>query len=322
MHCGLPPGRVHRVEAAVTIAKRMQNTILPRVSIVIPSYNAAATIERTLGSLAQQDYPNLQVICVDGNSEDETVALIRKYGPLVAHLISEPDGGPANAINKGFRLADGDLFGWLGADDELAPGALRHFAEVFAAHPGADLVTGACRRIFADGSEVATQVRSDFQEVVSFFNGIEQPSTLWRSKLHRRAGELDETYQLAFDWEWWNRLNRIGASFVATNYVLSHYHFSDSNKTSVGGRSVVREMYRVVKEYGPYRGLTADLYYALYRVFDLRGFYDKPGDLPAWKKLVFFGALSALYRLFDSKVVNLYNWNFASKQERGLCWYK
>ena len=306
----------------MTIAKRMQDTMLPKISIVVPSYNAAATIVRTLNSLARQAYPNLQVICVDGNSNDETVSLIREFGSLVAHLVSEPDGGPANAINKGFRLADGEMFGWLGADDELAPGALRHFTEVFTAHPDVDLVTGGCQRIFADGSEVITQVRSDFQEVVSFFNGIEQPSTLWRSKLHRRAGELDETYQLAFDWEWWNRLNRIGASFMATDYVLSHYHFSDFNKTSVGGRSVVREMYRVVKEYGPYRGLTADLYYSLYRVFDLRGFYDKPRNLPAWKKLVFFGTLSTLYRLFDSKVVNLYNWNFASKQERGLCWYK
>ena len=293
-----------------------------KISVVVPSYNAAATIGRALDSLARQAYPNLQVICVDGKSADDTLAVIRGYGPLVSHLISEPDNGPAHAINKGFRLADGDLFGWLGADDELAPGALTRFAEVFSSHPDVDLVTGGCRRHFPDGSASVTHVRDDFHATISFFNGIEQPSTLWRRTAHRRAGELNETFQLAFDWEWWNRLDSIGARFMAVEWVLSHYHFSDSNKTSVGGRSVVNEMYRVVKAYGPYRGVVADVYYLLYRAFDLRGFYDKPSDLPAWKKRVFFVTLSALYKLFDARIVNSYNWNFASKQERGLCWYR
>jgi Glycosyltransferases, probably involved in cell wall biogenesis len=299
-----------------------KNPTLPKISIVVPSLNAASTIQRTLNSLALQNYLNLQVICVDGNSKDETVLIIKTYKSLVSTIISEPDKNVADAINKGFRIADGEFFGWLNADDELAPGALFHFVEVFRDHPEADLVTGGCRRFYPDGSEVITQVRTNFQEIVSLLNGIEQPSTLWRSEIHRRAGELDTSFVLAFDWEWWNRLNALGIKFVATDFVLSHYHFSDFNKTSVGGRAQVREMYRVTKRYGPYRGLIADLYYLLYKVFDVRGFYDHPNNLSKWKMNVFYTILGMFCTIFGATIVKSYNWNFASKQERGICWYK
>ncbi len=294
---------------------------LPRISVVTPSFNAAATIERTLRSIEAQGYPDLQLICIDGASTDGTVESIRRFAHLVSHFVSERDRGVAEAVNKGFRRADGEIFCYLNADDEFAPGALRRVAAAFRDHPEADVVTGGCRRHFPDGTTLVTHVDEGFLSVMPLRNHIEQPSTFWRGSVHRAAGELDESYRLTFDWEWWNRLRVRHARFVRVPDVLSHYHFSETNLTSRGAQNVVDEMLRVTRTYGPRRAAWA--YQLLYRVFDLHGYYDRPfQQLELRRKLVFGEALRALRWLCGSEIIDNYNWNWASKQVRGLVWYK
>ncbi len=295
----------------------------PRITLVTPSLNAKKTIGRTLCSIEEQRYPNLQMICVDGNSSDSTPEIIERYRHIVSHVIREKDKNVADAVNKGFRLADGEIFCYLNADDALVPGALECVARTFMENPDIDVVTGGCRRVFADGSELITQVPENFLETLSMRNGIEQPSTFWRAAVHRRLGELDESYQLAFDWEWWNRLHASGARFKRISDVLSVYYFSEDNLTSRAGHRVINEMYRVTKTYGPFRGYIADVYRFLFRAFDMHGCYDQSfHDLPFAKRLLFGGTLSLLYKLFGRQAINCYNWNWASKQVRGLVWYK
>jgi glycosyltransferase involved in cell wall biosynthesis len=296
----------------------------PEISIVVPSRNAGATIGRALESLINQAYPKLQIICVDGQSADDTLRVIQSFGSAISHVISEPDKNSADALNKGFRLASGEIWGWLCADDELAPGALYKFMEVFDGHPEADLVTGGCRRFYPDGSEQITTPPEWLQEVISMKNYIEQPSTLWRRTLHERAGELDISFDMAFDHELWCRFDRLGARFLPVLDVLSHYHFSDCNLTSQGGRRLVREMYRVTKAYGPYRGITAYIYMLLYHTFDLKGYFDyeNVNTIPSWKMSCFRTLLGGIRTCFGRTILENYNWNFASRQERGICWYK
>ncbi len=294
---------------------------LPRISMVTPSLNAVRTIERTLRSIEAQQYPNLQLICVDGASTDGSIAVIERFAHLVFSFVSEQDRGAAQAINKGFRRADGEIFCYLNADDELAPGALHRVAEAFQSNSDADVVTGGCRRFYADGSTVVTQVPDRFMSAMALRNDIEQPSTFWSASIHRAAGELDETYRLAFDWEWWNRLRARGARFVRVPEVLSHYHFTDSNLTSKGAQRVVDEMCRVTETYASPR--VARMYSFLYRAFDLRGYYDPPvRELPWARRFVFRTTLSLLRRVFGREVVDNYNWNWASKQVRRVVWYR
>lgn len=311
--------------------------MLPLISIVVPCYNAAETIERTIRSLIEQHYPNLELIAIDGASTDDTLAILDRYQYYFTKIISESDSGQANALNKGFRLATGNIFGWLCADDELTPGSLACLANLFQARPEIDAISAGCTRVFADGSTYDTAPRADVMQRIGYHNGIEQPSTLWRADLHRRAGELDESYNYAFDWVWWNQLHRAGANFLVIDRVVSCYHFSDTNKTSTGSRDVVDEMYRVIKNFGPIRGYLADIYLFLYENFDSIGYYDKSPDVShfdwcvylfkqkhhsKFKIFTWLVCLQSLSMLFGRDPILSYNWNFASRQERGLCWYK
>ncbi|MEF1289259.1 glycosyltransferase family 2 protein [Vibrio sp. M260118] len=91
-----------------------------KVSIITATYNSSTTILDTVTSLEEQDYPNIEYIIVDGNSDDNTIELINKNCSKVSVVISEPDDGIYNALNKGIAVATGDVIGFLHSDDVLA----------------------------------------------------------------------------------------------------------------------------------------------------------------------------------------------------------
>jgi glycosyltransferase involved in cell wall biosynthesis len=103
-----------------------RNPSSPKISIVIPSYNKAQYIERTMLSILNQNYPNLELLVIDGDSTDGSLEIIRKYERFISFWISEKDDGQTSAINKGIKMATGELVGWQNAaDDHLyLPGAL------------------------------------------------------------------------------------------------------------------------------------------------------------------------------------------------------
>jgi glycosyltransferase involved in cell wall biosynthesis len=104
----------------------------PRISIVVPSYNQGEYLEQTLRSILLQNYPNLELIVIDGGSRDDSVAVLRRYAPWLSYWHSRQDRGQAHAINQGLALASGTLCGWLNSDDVYLPGALWRVAR--AAH--------------------------------------------------------------------------------------------------------------------------------------------------------------------------------------------
>lgn len=294
-----------------------------KISVVMACLNAEKTIGRTLESIKNQNYPHLELIIADGLSSDRTLEIIEGYKPFVSILIREKDGGVAEALNKGFRRATGEVFCYINADDSFTPGALLCVAETFRSHPEIDVVTGGCQRVYEDGVTSMTKVPKDFQRLLPMIYKMEQSATFWRASAHRAAGELDESYSLAFDWEWFNRLNKNKARFLAVDHVLSIYYFSDNNLTSKAGRKIIRENYRITKHYGPFWGYLADVYLFLFRFFDMKEYYDQPLDqLPLCKRLWFGMTLRFLYAVFGREAINAYNWNWASKQIRGKVWYK
>jgi len=113
-----------------------------KFSIIVPVRNMAETIGRTLDSILSQDFPNIELIVVEGKSTDGTMQRLARYEPRFSHLISEPDSGLYDAVNKGLALATGDIIGILNGDDYYAhPGVLSLYARKFA-NPDVGIVFG------------------------------------------------------------------------------------------------------------------------------------------------------------------------------------
>ena len=194
-------------------------TALPTITVVTPSFNAAATIEETLRSVREQDYPHVEHVVVDGGSTDGTVAILERAEGV--RFVSEPDRGLSHAMNKGVAMATGTIVGWLNADDVYLPGALRAVGEAFASRPDAAWTTGRCRIIDGDGSEIrkpATAyknllLRRYSRPLYLTQNFISAPATFARREAYLRH-PFREDYTMSMDYDVFLQLAQEGDPIV------------------------------------------------------------------------------------------------------------
>jgi glycosyltransferase involved in cell wall biosynthesis len=193
---------------------------LPSLTIITASYNGAATIAETLESVRSQRYDGeLEHIVVDGGSTDATMDIVRAAG--LRH-VSEPDRGLTHALNKGIAMARGELVGSLNADDTYLPGALQRVGEAFAAHPGAEWVTGPCTIVDGEGREIRRRVtayKNFFLRHHSFRahllqNHVSAPSTFARRAALEAVGGYDERFRWSADYDMWLKLGRRGGPVI------------------------------------------------------------------------------------------------------------
>lgn len=185
---------------------------IPKISLVIPNLNCAEFLEQTIVSVIEQSYPNLELILSDGGSTDGSLDIAERYRDAFAHIISEPDTGQANAVNKGFALATGDIMGWINSDDVLMPDGLATVGSIFGQHDSVNWLTGRITTI----DEAGDILHSHRARCVSYprflagdYQWVQQESTYWRRSLWDKAGgQLDESLKLAVDGELWMRFLR------------------------------------------------------------------------------------------------------------------
>jgi len=183
---------------------------LPLVSIVTPSFNQAQFIEQAIQCVLSQDYPNIEHIVVDGASTDETVAILRKYDDKI-HWISEPDNGQSEALNKGFQLAEGDIIGWLNADDLYMPYTVSLAVDYLQKYPEVSLVHGAGQYIDENGRVIMSRRGGDFGlEKLIGINTIMSIATFFRREIFDSVGFLNEDLHYVMDWEYWIRIAMAG----------------------------------------------------------------------------------------------------------------
>lgn len=204
--------------------------VLPRISVVTPSYNQGRFIEQTILSVLGQSYGNLEYIIMDGGSSDETVEVIRQYEDKIDHWVSGRDGGQADAINKGFARATGDILCWLNSDDYFTPGALKEAARAF--QGGADLIYGDCLTFSQKGKRsVINRPPQHDRKLLGVVDYIVQPSSFWKRSLWEKTGALREDLNFVFDWEWFLRAAEQG-TFAKHDFIFSAYRFHDAHKSS------------------------------------------------------------------------------------------
>jgi len=199
-------------------------TALPKITVVTPSFNQGEYLERTITSVLEQNYPNLEYMVIDGGSRDGSVEIIRKYEQQLAWWASEPDRGQSQAINKGFARATGEIFGWLNSDDIYQPGALQAVAEAFRVNSAAAAVLGGGGLLYEDTGEqvdyepFAVTVDSLCQTLGHTM--LLQPSCFFTREAWQECGPLDEELHLAMDMDLWFRIAK-KHQFTLTDRSLS-----------------------------------------------------------------------------------------------------
>ena len=197
-----------------------------QAGIIVPEGDVPA-LARALASLIRQEYPRLEVIVVDGGSTDGTVELLEQ-SPVVSRFVSEPDEGQTQALNKGFRLATGEIFGWLNCDERYRPGTLRLVGEAFAEQPDLDILFGHLVVTDKFGRELGClrQPAIHPRNYALYAAGLlYSEATFWKKELHGKTGELAEVLcrRYAMDVDWFGRLSLAVKSWRRLDACLSEF---------------------------------------------------------------------------------------------------
>lgn len=199
----------------------------PLISIVTPSYNQGQFLEETIRSVLMQRYPNLEYIIIDGGSSDNSVEIIKKYEPWLTFWVSEPDRDQSHALNKGFRMASGEVFGWLNSDDYYHPRGFATLIELREKSPGCVAWVGACYDIDKKGNLLRKRPPS-IGNKRQFGNWgeegdawIGQSACLFDAKTFKEIGEIDEKLNYILDVDLWIRLAERG-KFSYTDQIISY----------------------------------------------------------------------------------------------------
>ena len=222
----------------------------PLVTIITPSYNQGRFIRETIESVLNQDYENIEYIIVDGQSTDETLKIIKQYNGKLSY-ISEKDNGQSDAINKGFKMAHGEIVAWLNSDDVYEPGCIKRAVREFEKNSRLGLIYGDGYILDEQGCKIRgfenTQ-EFDFWKLVNFWDYIMQPTTFFRKEFLEKVGYLDVKLNYCMDWDLWIKL----ASVSEVKYVPELLACSREyalTKTSTGGEERLEELSKLLRKY-------------------------------------------------------------------------
>ncbi len=226
-----------------------------RISIITPSYNQAHFIERTINSILNQDYHDLEYIVMDGKSTDDTVKILKSYKKRIIWK-SEKDSGQSEAINKGLQIASGEIVAFLNSDDTYEPDALQKVADFFTKNPDKLWAYGKCKIIDENDVEIRRPItwyknlllnRYNYKKLLSE-NYISQPATFWRRKIHTEVGYLNENEHYVMDYEFWLRLGAKYPAGVIHRY-LANFRMYDTSKSGSLSNPQFKDELRIAKTY-------------------------------------------------------------------------
>jgi hypothetical protein len=226
----------------------------PRISVITPSYNQGQFLVECLDSVFRQGYPDLELIVIDGGSTDGSVQIIKANEARLTYWCSEPDEGQAAAINKGLRLATGELVAWLNADDFYLPGALTSVARAYQRNPHASFYFGDGLRVDKSGDPVGgffpgERVGFDLRALVYGLNCLLQPATFINRAKLSEVGFLDPALRYGLDIDLWIRLaTHAPPSPVAAMLAASREY--PETKTATGSFARVEELRQIAERYG------------------------------------------------------------------------
>lgn len=243
-----------------------------KITIVTPSYNQGVFLAETIESVIRQEGDfTIDYLIIDGGSWDNSVAIITRYAALLERgewpvkcqgiryrWISEKDSGQTDALNKGFRLAEGEVLAWLNSDDTYLPGALQTAADFFRNHPDTGLMYGNAHYIDPTGVVISRYRSEEFDLIrLASANIICQPAAFFRRDVLEAVGGLDDTLHFAMDYDLWIR---IGQCFPSQHLpcLLATYRLHETSK-SISNALLIRnsaESLEITRKYFGWAPLT------------------------------------------------------------------
>lgn len=282
----------------------------PLVSVITPSFNQGEFIEETIQSVLSQDYPNIEYIVIDGGSTDGTQEILGKYSDKI-RWISEADMGQADAVNKGFKMANGEILGWLNSDDTYCAGAIRKAVKAFSTDPAIIMVYGNAYFIDRDGSITGRYPSKPFElHRLAEECFICQPTVFLKSEVIKKIGNLDTNLQTCMDFDYWIR---IGENFDQSNITylskafLAKSRMYGENKSLGRGEKHYAEIMETAKEHFGYvsdRWICGYLFTVTLRQKRLKK-YQKVNFIT---KLFIY--LSFIFRLIAKRWAWIYFWKY------------
>jgi glycosyltransferase involved in cell wall biosynthesis len=223
---------------------------LPLVSIITPSYNQGRFIRQCIESVLTQDYPRIEYIIIDGGSTDETIDIIKEYEDKLI-WISEKDEGQSDAINKGFKMAKGEIIAWLNSDDTYEPRAVSNSVKYFMEDKDIVLTYGEGYITNDQDERVkkfdATQ-EFDLWTLIHVWDYIMQPTTFFKKETIEKLGYLDKNLNWCMDWDLWIRLANAGKVKYISEFIANSREYGDT-KTSTGGYKRFKEIVALMRKY-------------------------------------------------------------------------
>jgi glycosyltransferase involved in cell wall biosynthesis len=183
-----------------------------KISIVTPSYNCAAFIRETIESILVQGELSLEHIVIDGGSNDGTVDILKLYPHLT--WVSEKDRGQSHALNKAFAMAQGDIIGWLNADDTYEPGTFEKVFRIFENNPDIDFIGTDIHIIDEQSRSIGFSKGKPFDlNEMLLVNTVKQPTVFMRKEMVKKLVGVDESLHYVMDYEFWVRAITEGFHF-------------------------------------------------------------------------------------------------------------
>jgi len=222
----------------------------PVVSIITPSYNQGKYIEQTIQSVLNQTYPCIEYIVLDAMSADNTRDILDKYEnhPRVAKIIRKKDKGQTDAIEMGFKMASGEIIGWINSDDVLAEDVVGRSVEYFRKDVGVGLTYGDI--VFIDEQGRTTKIKKPHPSITKDYllninYDVYQQGSFYRKSVVESAGYLNQGLYYCMDLDLWLRILRTHqARYIDGPAGLFRWH--ESTKTANGGLSFLREIHRTL----------------------------------------------------------------------------